>query len=138
MSWQFVAAGANGLIYYSFSTIQQPKRRDGTPTVPFEKAWGDICVVGAELKKYLPVLVSESGPAVTGVPTAWGVRTWRKDGETWLLLVNAQDKSDVAEIVFPEDFNAVNVAFGPVAEKTGVRTARVSLASNQPGLYRIK
>ena len=138
MSWQFVAAGANGLIYYSFSTIQQPQRRDGTPTVPFEKAWGDICVVGAELKKYLPVLASEPGPAVTGVPAAWGVRTWRKDGETWLLLVNAQDKPDVAEIVYPEDFNVVNVAFGPVAEKTGVRTARVSLAPNQPVLYRIK
>lgn len=138
MSWQFVAAGANGLIYYSFSTIQQPKRRDGTPTVHFDKAWDDICVVGAELKKYLPVLASEPGPAVTGVPTAWGVRTWRKDDETWLLLVNAQDKPDVAEIEFQEDFNAVNVAFGPLAEKTGVRTARVSLSPNQPVLYRIK
>ena len=138
MSWQFVAAGANGLIYYSFSTIQLPKRRDGTPTVPFEKAWGDICVVGAELKKYLPVLLSEPGPPVTGAPTAWGVRTWRKDGETWLLLVNAQDKADTAEVALPGDTQTIEVAFGPMAEKTGARTARFSLAPNQPALYRVK
>ena len=138
MSWQFVAAGANGLILYSFSTIQQPKRRDGTPTVPFEKAWSDICAVGAEVKKYLPVLVSKPGPMVTGAPATLGVRTWRKDGETWLLLVNAQDKADAVEVALPEDFQTIRAEFGPSAEKTSARTAKMSLAPNQPAFYRIK
>ena len=138
MSWQFVAAGANGLVYYSFSTIQHPKRKDGKPTVPFEKSWGDICRVGAELKKYLPVLTAEPGPAVTGAPMAWGVRTWRKDGEIWLLLANAQDRTETAEVAFPGDFQMIRTEFGPAAEKTSARAARVTLAPNQPALYRIK
>ena len=99
---------------------------------------GDICTVGAELKKYLPVLVSAPGPMVTGAPAAGGVRTWREDGDTWLLLVNAQEKADTAEVALPEDFQTIKAEFGPSAGKTGARTARVSLAPNQPVLYRIE
>ena len=137
MSWQFIAAGANGLIYYGFSTIMPKKRKDGTP-FSFDKAWADICAVAEEVKRYIPVLLSvEKAPSVTGAPEAWGLRVWRKDGETWLLAVNAQDAADTAELTLSEDFASVTPAFGPAAEKTGARTLKVMLAPNEPALFRL-
>jgi hypothetical protein len=85
------------------------------------------------------VLLSvEPAPKVAGAPDAWGVRVWRKDGTTWLLVVNAQDKADVADLTLSEDFSEVAAEFGSAAEKTGSRTINISLAQNEPALYRIK
>ena len=134
MSWQCIASGANGLVYYSFTAIQ--KESHG---LPFAKAWADICRVGEEVRRYFPVLLSvEPAPAVTGAPVAWGVRTWRKDGVTWLLVVNAQDKADAAELTLSEEFSEALAEFGPAAEKTKACTVKISLAPNEPALYRIK
>ena len=138
MAWQFIAAGSNGLIFYGFSTIQVPKRKDGTP-FSFDKAWADICTVAEEVKQYIPVLLSvEDAPSVTGAPSAWGLRVWRKDGETWLLAVNAQDTAASAELTLSKDFASATPAFGPAAEKTGPRTLKVSLAPNEPALYKVR
>ena len=138
MSWQFIAAGANGLIYYGFSTIMPQKRKDGTP-FSFDKAFADVCTVAEEVRQYIPVLLSvEDAPSVTGAPESWGLRVWRKDGETWLLAVNAQDTAASAELTLSEDFASVAPAFGPAAEKTGDRTLKVSLAPNEPALYRVR
>ena len=91
------------------------------------------------MRRYIPVLLSvEPAPTVAGAPAAWGVRTWRKDGATWLLVVNAQDKADTAELTLAEEFSEVAAEFGPAAEKTGTRTMRISIAPNEPALYRIK
>ena len=133
MAWQCVASGANGLIFYSFTAIQKE-----THGFPFARAWADICKVGEELKKYIPVLLSvEPALTVAGAPEEWGVRAWRKGGETWLLAVNAQDKASAAELSLSEVFSAVAAEFGPAADKTGERTFKVSLAPNEPALYRI-
>ena len=133
MSWQCIASGANGLIYYSFTAIQKQ-----THGLPFAKAWADICKVGEEVRRYIPVLLSvESAPEVTGAPPEWGVRVWRKGGATWLLVVNAQDKADSAALTLGEDFARIAAEFGPAAAKTGPRMLRISLAPNEPALYRI-
>ena len=133
MSWQCIASGANGLIYYSFTAIQKQ-----THGLPFAKAWADICKVGEEVRRYIPVLLSvEPAPEVTGAPSKWGVRVWRKDGAAWLLVVNAQDKADSAALTLGEDFARIAAEFGAAAEKTGSRTLKISLAPNEPALYRI-
>ena len=134
MSWQCIAAGANGLVYYSFTAIQ--KESHG---LPFAKAWADVCRVGEEVRRYIPVLLSvEPAPAVAGAPAAWGVRTWRKDGATWLLVVNAQDRADAAVLTLSDGFSEAAAEFGPAAEKTGANAMRVSLAPNEPAFYRIR
>ena len=134
MSWQCIASGANGLVYYSFTAIQ--KEVHG---LPFAKAWADICKVAGEVRRYFPVLLSvEPAPTATGAPAAWGVRTWRKDGAAWLLVVNAQDAADAAEVTLSEEFSDVVAEFGPAAERTSARTIRISLAPNEPALYKIK
>ena len=137
MSWQFIAAGANGLIYYGFSTIMPQKRKDGTP-FSFDKAWADICVVAEEVRQFIPVLLSvEDAPSVTGAPEPWGVRVWRKDGDVWLLAVNAQDEPSEAELTLGEEFARMEAAFGPPAVRTGAQTLRISLAPNEPAFYRL-
>lgn len=137
MFWQFIAAGANGLILYSYSAIQYGKRKDGTP-LDFNSQWAAVCEAGEEIKRYIPVLESEPGLVATGAPNAWGVRTWRKDGATWLLLVNAQDKAESAEVALANDFTTAVAALGPAAQKTGARTLKVALAPYQTALYEIK
>ena len=137
MAWQFIAAGANGLIFYGFSTIQVPKRKNGTP-FSFDKAWADTCAVAAEVRQYIPVLLSaDEPPAVSGAPEPWGVRVWRKDGQVWLLAVNAQDVSSEAELTLGAGFDRVETAFGPSAEQTGPRTLLIRLAPNEPAFYRL-
>jgi len=134
MSWQCIASGANGLVYYSYTAIQKQ-----THGFPFAKAWADICKVGEEVRRYIPVLLSvEPAPEVTGAPSKWGVRVWRKDGAAWLLVVNAQDKADSAALTLSEDFARVAAEFGAEAEKTGPRTLKISLAPNEPALYVIR
>jgi hypothetical protein len=137
MAWQFIAAGANGLIFYGFSTIQVPKRKDGTP-FSFDRAWADTCAVAEEVRQYIPVLLSaEDAPSVTGAPEPWGVRVWRKDGQVWLLAVNAQDVPSEAELTLGAGFDRVETAFGPSAEQTGPRTLLIRLAPNEPAFYRL-
>ena len=137
MAWQFIAAGANGLVFYGFSTIQVPKRKDGTP-FSFDKAWADTCAVAEEVRRFIPVLLSaDEPPSVTGAPESWGVRLWRKDGDVWLLAVNAQDEPSEAELTLGEGFASIGPAFGPSAEQTGLRTLRISLAPNEPAFYRL-
>ena len=137
MFWQFIAAGANGLILYSYSAIQYGKRKDGTP-IDFNSQWAAVCEAGGEIRRFIPVLESEPGEPVIGAPDAWGARTWRKDGETWLLLVNAQDRPDAAEVTLANDFTQVVTELGPAVCRNGARTLKVALSSNQAALYRIK
>ena len=134
MAWQCIAEGANGLFFYSFAALQKE-----THGLPFEKAWADVCKVGAEIRNSIPVLLSvEPAPTVSGVPDEWSVRVWRKDGETWLLAVNAQDKASEATLTLSEDFSTVHAAFGPEAEKAGPCALKVSLSPNEPTFYTIR
>ena len=134
MAWQCVASGANGLVFYSFTAIQKE-----THGFPFERAWADICKVGEELKRYIPVMLSiEPAPTASGAPREWGVRDWRYDGATWLLVVNAKDETSAAELSLSEPFSTVAAEFGPAAEKTGTNVFKVVLSPNEPALYRIR
>ena len=84
------------------------------------------------------MLSVEPAPDVAGAPGEWGVRVWRKDGEMWLLAVNAQDRASAAELTLSEGLSSVFAEFGPAAEKTGPRSLKLSLAPNEPALLRIR
>ena len=134
MSWQCIAAGANGLIYYTFGTLHRP-----TNKTPFAKAWADVCKAAGEVRRYIPVMLSaDRAPTVSGTPEAWCVRVWRKDGQIYLLAANAQDKAEAAELTLSEDFADVGTEFGPAAKRVGARRLRVALGPNEPAMYRIR
>ena len=93
MAWQFVAEGANGLIFYSYSSWEKMKWR-----TPPEKMWEHVCRIGSEVREKFPVFLSdEPAPAVTLITKDASVRAWRKDGETWLLAVNPTYRPKVVE-----------------------------------------
>ena len=102
MAWQFIAEGANGLIFYSYSSWDKMKWR-----TPPEEMWGHVCRIGVEVKKMFPVFLSdEIAPSITLITKDASVRTWCKDGEVWLLAVNPTYKPKVVEFAlggFPQN-----------------------------------
>ncbi|MBR3222971.1 MAG: hypothetical protein IKF72_12180 [Kiritimatiellae bacterium] len=84
MAWQFVAEGANGLIFYSYSSWEKMKWR-----TPPEEMWKRVCRVGEEVKERIPIFLSdEAAPSVVLLTGDASVRAWRKGGDVWLLAVN--------------------------------------------------
>ena len=89
MSWQAIAGGANGLIYFYFEDV----RRRGATKEENERRWADICAVAREVKKHEAVLLAEPGPAVEEVPEGLVCRTWRTaDGKVHYLVCNTERK----------------------------------------------
>ena len=85
MTWQYLAAGANGIMYYSFNTL-----RDFAKGADFEAKWAELKEIAAEVKSFEKVFLSdEDAPAVSGMTESVGARAWRHDGNVWLLVVNA-------------------------------------------------
>ncbi len=84
MTWQPIAAGANGLIYYAFHRICM-----ATKGVEREECLRRAAVAAAEVKAKMPILLSEPGPVVLSVPAGMACRTWRMaDGKVTLLAAN--------------------------------------------------
>ena len=118
-AWQFIAEGANGLIFYSYSSWEKMKWR-----TPPEEMWNRVCRIGEELKAKFPVFLSdEVAPSVTLITKDASVRTWRKDGEVWLLAVNPTHKPKVVEFAldgFPQNRSvslpSLGVWFGKIRE----------------------
>lgn len=85
IAWQSVAAGANGLIFYSYMDIM----KRGRPEDVQRKQWSDTCAVAREVKEREAVLLSEPGPVPADVPEGVVCRTWKTaDGKVHLLACN--------------------------------------------------
>ena len=134
MAWQCVAAGANGLVFYSFFDLFKMKDRD-----PFEKRWADVCKMAEEVKRFVPVLLSaEPAPAVAceGDSTV-EVRAWRKGGEVYLLAVNGGDGPASATVSVAGGFGSVRAEFGRApAVREGGKLA-FSFAPLEPVMVRL-
>ena len=90
MTWQAIAAGANGIIYYSFFDLL---KRDKWPKERTAGAWENVCKVAHEVKKFEAVLLSEGEvPSIEGVPEEVAARTWRNGERIHLLLANTLRK----------------------------------------------
>ena len=119
MAWQFIAEGANGLIFYSYSSWERMKWR-----TPPEQMWDSVCRIGAEVKAKFPVFLSdETAPKVSLITKDASARTWRKDGEIWLLAVNPTYRPKVVEFSlegFPQrrsvSLAPLGVWFGKIRE----------------------
>ena len=109
MAWQCVAAGANGLVFYSFFDLFAMSDRD-----PFERRWSDVCAMGEEIKRYLPIMLSvETLPqlACKG-PAAVETRAWRVGSHLYLLAVNGDTATADAVITITGGFSGLQAEFG--------------------------
>jgi hypothetical protein len=134
MAWQCVAAGANGLVFYSFFDLFKMKDRD-----PFEKRWAEVCKMAEEIKRFIPVLLSaEPAPAVTceGAPMV-ETRVCKKDGEVYLLAVNGGSEPASATVTVAGGCAAARAEFGSApAVKEGGKLA-FTFAPLEPVMVRL-
>ena len=91
MNWQHIAAGANGIISYSFGSMyKQPD---------FPELWKQTIAAHEEIAKVVPVLLSvEPRPSVdSSDPKRLSCRTWVKDGKLYVLACNLTTKPLAAD-----------------------------------------
>jgi hypothetical protein len=89
MTWQAIAGGANGLIYFSFegAYLQGGSEEENM------RRWMDVCAVVSEVKAHESMLLSKPGPDVGNVPKGMVCRTWKTDdGKVRLLACNTEQK----------------------------------------------
>lgn len=89
MTWQCIAEGAKGLIYYSFMDL----RRDAS--APFDTQWARVKQMASEVKPMIPVILSvEPAPEFTVKADAegtWLHYTTRRVGGTVYLIAASGD-----------------------------------------------
>ena len=109
MTWQAIAGGANGLIYYAYHTLQKNEKNK-----PFAESWGECCRVGEEVKSLFSVLLSDPSEdfTVSGAPEHLGWRAWKQGGKTCLLLVNATREKMEAKLSIPKSTMLLDRMFG--------------------------
>ena len=64
MTWQSIAAGANGIVFYEYTDLLR------NPDVPFETSFANLKQIAAEVMQQAPIILSDAGkapsPAVMG------------------------------------------------------------------------
>ena len=95
MAWQAIAAGANGLLWYSAHHIFKC-----SPAERLEENWGNLVKVADEIKSHGDVILSEGTTATSSSPSVV-VRAFEKDGAVWLLAANAERVESTAVVDVP-------------------------------------
>ena len=118
MTWQAIAGGANGIVYYAFQHLYE---KHDDPADAFAPAWARTKAAACEVKKYEQVLLSDEKPvAVAGATEAVAVRTWRHKGDTYLLAVNCTASPQTAKLALQERVGkVVSADFGPMPKIEG-------------------
>jgi hypothetical protein len=134
MAWQCVAAGANGLVFYSFFDLFKMKDRD-----PFEQRWPDVCSMAAEIKRYIPVILSdEPAPLVTcDGPPSVEVRVWRSGADTYVLAVNGSPEPVTAIVSIAGGCKGVHAEFGKAPERKDDGRLLYALSPLEPVMVRL-
>ena len=110
MSWQSIAGGANGLVYYSFFNIF-----DGEDEPLRGKIFSSVCSVAREIRDRESILLSPLlPPEIRCVPEGAVARTWRTEtGEIWLLVCNTTRRA-LSGRVEVDECGAVDFALSPI------------------------
>ena len=134
MAWQCVAAGANGLVFYSFFDLFKMKDRD-----PFEKRWPDVCAMAEEIKRYIPVMLSaDPAPAAACEgPSCLETRVWRVGSDVYLLAVNSSSAAVTATVTLEGGCKDVKTEFGTAPVRAADGRLSFSFAPLEPVMVRL-
>ena len=137
MTWQAVAAGVNGLIYYSYFDIW--KKRHGA--AKSEAHWNDVVVLAKEVKKMERVLLSDDRTFELAGADSRNVvwRCYSCDGDDWLLIANRNVSSYKAELSLPDRYSEVDVSLGRgVSLAKGGEALKIDFAAFDYAFVRLK
>ncbi len=107
MAWSCIAAGADGLIFYSWFDLWRmdaARAKSGQPVSrdPFEERWRDIVTMASEIRDFIPVLLSTDPPPameITGESAEAAARVFRHQNLIYALAVNASTQ-ETARLTF--------------------------------------
>ena len=113
MTWQAIAAGANGIFYYAFHRICMGAK--GEERDDYLRRVADAA---AEVKNMMPVLLSEPGPAILAVPEGMVCRTWRTaPGEIAILAANATREPVEGQVSISGGFAPQPISLPPLGHE---------------------
>ena len=125
MTWQYIAAGANGIMYYAFNAL-----RDNFTGKEFTARWKELKEIAAEVKRFEDIFLSgDEPPNVTGMTHAVGARAWRRGRDIWLLAVNATRMTQKACLELDcQTASGITSVFGTPPIRTSASTFECTLA----------
>lgn len=136
MTWQSIAGGANGIVYYAYHTLSAAQT---CPDDTFASRWERVKSAASEVKQYEDVILSDEPVALSCDVGAVAARAWRHEGLTYLLAVNCTTNAQTAAISFPEDFGKVaGTDFGAAPRKVEGRRAEFALEPMEYAIVRFK
>lgn len=121
MIWQSIAAGANGLIPYSFGDMRYNAKPDEFPVL-----WSMVCEEMSQIATRTDILLSEPGPEISELPSGTAARTWRLKGRVFVLVCNLTRAPVEGLIRVGASVPSLKCSFGgPVSAKDGCVRVRL-------------
>jgi hypothetical protein len=133
MTWQCIAEGADGLVFYSWFEL----RRDTSQ--PFETRWPDVKRIAAEVAQMIPVLLSVEPvpPLQVTAPESIHWTTRRREGAVYLVTVNDSEEPARVIVRFPKRVRRIELE-GELVPLTDEATLDVVLPALGVSIHRIK
>ncbi|MEW6357845.1 MAG: hypothetical protein AB1696_16040 [Planctomycetota bacterium] len=135
MAWQCIAAGANGLIFYSYSDLLRRAEKE-----PFEERWREVKAMAEEIKQFIPVLLSiepVDPPTKVDAPESVAWRLHAKEGTPYLIAVNSDDKPTEATFVFARSWSGAEALMGEKNIVVNGGTVHIPFAALEPKVVRL-
>jgi hypothetical protein len=134
MAWQSIAAGSNGLIFYSWFDLHKMDKVD-----PFETRWAEVKTMAAEVKKLIPAILSVEETPKVAVEAPEGVAwTLRQLGaDTYVIVVNSAEEPASATFRFPATVGKVSHEVGQGGVQRNGKELAVSFTALEPKVLRI-
>lgn len=127
MTWQAIAAGANGICYYDFAWMQKSFR---DCAAGFDAAWASVKSVANDLKRMEPTILSDPSELkpTDPLPAETYFRAWKDGAGERVLFVNATRMPLETVLTFPESYARMETLLGEMPELSGNKV-KVSLPS---------
>ena len=136
MSWQCIAGGATGLVFYSWMDLWRLDALD-----PFEDRWRDVCLLAAEIKRFIPVLLSVDAPVRPGQVECADDVAWRlfaMGGDTYLIAVNSETEPAEAVFRFSAGVQVCATELGESQASASGPEVKVMFAPLEPKVIRLR
>ena len=110
MTWQSIAGGANGFVYFRYHQLRERESKGGAKW--WKDIWPGVCAAARDVKRFEQVILGEPGQPVPDAPADIAVRSWKVDGADWFLFVNATTNRLSCDVALANVSGAWKTEFG--------------------------
>ena len=109
MTWQQIAAGANGILFYSYGQMMNNCNGESELIEYFDET---TIPVAREVKRAEKILLLDPGPKVAAKPDRVRVRTWRHGEGAYVLVCNTHPGRRTGEVRIEGNWKRCKALFG--------------------------